>query len=207
MLNANEYNYKLRSVIGQEDESKITKWTWFNKQVRDTLLCSLIISRKLVDHTNIGRAIGRLLDLVCAPSAGMRDSVGFATSFFHTPIVVHPGLDDHLHIRKCIHEGLLSSLSKKQQNGKVTLNNAAIGFDYKLSINMVMKQLYIAVQYFYILNQITREEDCQVVYAPSANTKSEYLIETIEGELIDISKLEMSKMNSTKSIVSKRVRL
>ena len=27
MLNANEYNYKVRSVIGQEDESKVTNWT------------------------------------------------------------------------------------------------------------------------------------------------------------------------------------
>ena len=25
LLNANEYNYKLRSMIGQEDESKVTK--------------------------------------------------------------------------------------------------------------------------------------------------------------------------------------
>ena len=25
LLNANEYNYELRSVIGQEDESKVTK--------------------------------------------------------------------------------------------------------------------------------------------------------------------------------------
>ena len=31
VLNANEYNYKLRSVIGQENESKVTKWTWLNK--------------------------------------------------------------------------------------------------------------------------------------------------------------------------------
>ena len=40
LLNTNEYNYKLRSVIGRADESKITKWTWFNKQIRDTLLYS-----------------------------------------------------------------------------------------------------------------------------------------------------------------------
>ena len=43
VLNANEYNYKLRSVIGQEDESKVTKWTWFNKQVCYTFLCSWMI--------------------------------------------------------------------------------------------------------------------------------------------------------------------
>ena len=68
LLNANESNYKLRSMIGGEDESKVTKWTCFNKQVRDTLLCSWMISRKLVDGTKIGRVIGRLLDLVYALS-------------------------------------------------------------------------------------------------------------------------------------------
>ena len=59
--------------------------------------------------------IGRLLDLVYAPSAGMRSSVGSTTSFFHTSMVVNTGSNDHLHIRKFIHEGLLSSLSKKTE--------------------------------------------------------------------------------------------
>ena len=207
MLDTNEYNYKLKSEIGQEDGTKITKWTWFNKQVRDTLLCSWMISRELVDGTTIGRAIGRLLDLVYAPSAGMRDSVGSTTSFFHTSMMVHPGSNDHLRIPKFIHKGLLSSLLKQQQNGKVSMNNAALSCDYKLSNNMLMKQLYIAVQYIYVLNRITLEDDYHVVYAPSANTKSEYLTKTIDGKLININKLEINKMNSTKSIVSKRMRL
>ena len=69
VMNANEYNYKPRSMIGQEDESKVKKWIWFNTQVHDTLLFSWMISRKLVDHTNFGRAIGRLIDLIYAPSA------------------------------------------------------------------------------------------------------------------------------------------
>ena len=56
-------------------------------------------------------------------------------------MVVNTGLNDHLHIRKSIIEGLLSSLLKKQQNGKVTMNNAALGFYYMLSINMLLKQL------------------------------------------------------------------
>ena len=87
------------------------------------------------------------------------------------------------------------------------MNNDALGSDYKLLINMLMKQLCITVQYLYVLNQITLEEDCHVVYAPSANTQSEYLTKTIDGELININKLEMNKMNSTKSVVPKRVRL
>ena len=76
VLNAtSEYNYKLRSVIGQEDTSKVTKLTWFNKQVRDMFLCAWMISQKLVDHTNIGRAIDCLLNMVYAPFASMRDSI------------------------------------------------------------------------------------------------------------------------------------
>ena len=118
-------------------------------------------------------------------------------------MVVHPGSDDHLRIRKFVHEGLLSLLLKKQQNGETSLNNIALGFNYKLSINMLMKQLYITVRYLYVLNPFILEEDCQVVYAPSANTKSECLTKTIDWELIDINKLEVNKMNSTKSIVSK----
>ena len=132
LLNANEYNYKLRSVIGKEDVSKVTKWMWFNKQAHATLFCSWMISRKLVDSSNTGRAIGRLLNLAYAPLAGMRNSVGSTTSFLHTSMLVNSGSNDHLCIRKFIHEGLLSSLTKKQQNRKVSMNNAALGFDYTL---------------------------------------------------------------------------
>ena len=64
VLNTTDYNYKLRSVIGREDDFKITKWTLFDKQVRDTFFCSWIISQKLVDHTNIGRAIDRIFDKI-----------------------------------------------------------------------------------------------------------------------------------------------
>ena len=69
---------------------------------------------------------------------------------------------------------------------------------------MLMKQLYIAVQYFYTVNWITLEESYQAIYTPTATTKVDCLTKTIDGELIDINKLEMNKMNSTKSIVSKR---
>ena len=204
MLNATDYNYKLRNVIGREDNSKLMKWTWFNKQVCDTFLCSWMIPRKLIDHTNIGRVIRRILNIVYAPSVSMKNSIGSTTLFFHTSMVVHPGSDDHLRIRKFVHKGMLYSLLKKQQNGEVSLNNVALGFNYKLSINMLMKQLYIAVQYFYINNQLTTEEDYQAIYPSAIIIRSDYVTETIDGELIGINQLEMNEMNSTKSIVSKR---
>ena len=118
-----------------------------------------MISRKLVDLTNIGRAIERILNMLYVPSVSMNNSVGSTTSFFHTSMVIHPGSDDHLRIRKFVHGGLLSSLLKKQQNGEVSLNNVALGFNYKLSINMLMNQLYITVRYFYVTNCLTLKED------------------------------------------------
>ena len=72
---------------------------------------------------------------------------------------------------------------------------------------MLTKQLYIAVQYFYITNGLTLEEDYQAIYTPTWTTKNDYLTKTIDEELININKLELNKMNSTKSIKSKRMRL
>ena len=48
------------------------------------------------------------------------------------------------------------------------------------------------------------EEDYQAIYPPTTTTGSDYLTKTIDRELIDINRLEMNEMNSTKSIVSKR---
>ena len=122
-------------------------------------------------------------------------------------MVVNRGSDDHLRIRKIIHDGLLFLLSKEQQNGEVSLNNVALGLDYKLQIKMLMKKLYIVVRYFYITNRLTMEEDYQAIYPSTITTRNDYVTKTIDGELIDINQLEINKMNSTKSIVSKRVRL
>ena len=100
-----------------------------------------MISQALVDYTNIERAIGCILDKTYAPSISMRDSIGSTTSFFHTSMVLHPGSNDNLRKYKFVHEGLISSSLKKQQNGKFSLNNVVLRIDYKLTINMLMKQL------------------------------------------------------------------
>ena len=104
-----------------------------------------MISQKLIDHTNIVRAIGCILYKAYTPSVSMRDSIRSITLCSHTSIVLYPGSDDHVCIHTFIHEGLLSSSLKKQQDGKVSSNNVVLGIDYKLTINMLMKQLYIAV--------------------------------------------------------------
>ena len=113
MLNTTNYNNKLRSVIGQENDSKVTNWTCFDKQTRDTFLYPWMISQKLVDHTNIGRAICRILDKVYASSVSMRDSIGSVISFSHTSMVLHPRSDDHLHLREFIHKRFVIFIIKE----------------------------------------------------------------------------------------------
>ena len=87
------------------------------------------------------------------------------------------------------------------------MNNDVLRIDYKLTINMLMKQLYIVVRYFYITNQLPLEEDYKTIYPPTKTTKNNYLTNAIDGELIYINTLELNKIKSTKSILSKRVRL
>ena len=55
-----------------------------------------MISRALVDYTDMGRTIGRILDDVQALYMSMHDSIRTVTSHFYTLMVVHPGSNDHL---------------------------------------------------------------------------------------------------------------
>ena len=102
---------------------------------------------------------------------------------------------------------MLSSSSKKQRNGKISLNNGILGVDYKMTINMLMKHLCIAVQYFYITNRLISGDISRVIYKPTKTMKSNYFTQAIQGKLININKLELTKVNVIKSIESKWVRL
>jgi len=106
----------------------------------------------------------------------MNDSIGNITSYFHTSLVVHPGFKDHLQIRNLISGTMLSSSSKKQRNGKVSLKNGILGVDYNMMINMLMKHLYIAVRYFYITNRFISGDISRVIYKPTKTMKSDYFI-------------------------------
>ena len=110
-----------------------------------------MIPRVLVDYTDMGRIIGHILDDVQAPCVSATNNIGSITSYFYTSMVVHPRSDDHLRIRNLIHGNMLSSSSKKQRNGKVSLKNGILGVDYKMMMNMLTKNLYITVRYFYII--------------------------------------------------------
>ena len=114
VLDTTNHNYKLRSVIGRKEDSKATKCGWFNKQLRNTCLCSWMIPRVLVDYTVIERVIGCILNKVYVPFISMRDNIGSITSIFNISMVLHLESEDHIHIHEFIHEGLLSSSSKKQ---------------------------------------------------------------------------------------------
>ena len=88
---------------------------------------------------------------------------------------------------------MLSSSSKKQRNEKVSLNNGILGVNYKMTINMLMKHSYIVVQYFYITNLLISKKISRVIYKPTKTIKSDYFTQTIQGKLIDINKLELTK--------------
>ena len=47
LMNVMDYNlnYKLMSVVGQEDDLTVNKWAWFDIQVCATLLWTWVISR------------------------------------------------------------------------------------------------------------------------------------------------------------------
>ena len=94
-------------------------------------------------------------------------------------MVVNLGSNDHLRIRNLIHGNMLSSSSKKQQKGKVSLKNGIIGVDYKMTINMLMQHLYIAVRYFYITNRLIFGDISRAIYKPTKTLKSNYFTQAI----------------------------
>ena len=139
VTNAIDYNYKLRSMIEQEHNFTANKWTWFDTQVCVTFLWSWVISRALVDYTDMGRFIGCILEDVQAPYVSMNNSIKTITLYFHTSMVVHPESNDHLWIRNLIHGNMFSSSLKKQRKGKISLKNGIIGIDCKMTIDTLMK--------------------------------------------------------------------
>ena len=136
VINTLDYNYKLRNVIGREDDFTANKWKWFDSQVCDTFLWSWMISWSLVDCTDMGRIIGCILDNVYTPFVSIKDSIGSITSYFHTSMIIHPESNNNLRIRNQILGNMISSSSKKQRNGKVSLNNVTIEQDNTSAIQL-----------------------------------------------------------------------
>ena len=79
--------------------------------------------------------------------------------------------------------------SKKQRNGNVLLKNGILEVDYKMTINMMMKYLYIVVQYFYVTNRLILGNISRVIYKQTKTMKSNYFIQGIQGKLINVNKL------------------
>ena len=93
---------------------------------------------------------------------------------------------------------MLSSSLKKQRNGKVSLNNDIFGVDYKMTISLLMKHLHIVIQYFYITNLLISENISRVIYKSTKAVNSDHFTQYIQGKLIAINKLGLSKMNGIK---------
>ena len=110
-----------------------------------TLWWTWVVSRALVHYTETGRIIGCLIDTVQTLPVARTDSNGTITSYVHISLAVYPRSNDHLQMHNLIHGNMLSLSSKKQRNGKVSLKNGILGVDYKITINMLMGYLYIAI--------------------------------------------------------------
>ena len=113
-------------------------------------------------------------------------------------MVVHPGPNDYLQIHNVIYGNRLSSSSKKQQNGKVSLKNSILRVDYKMTINMLIKHLYMVVQYLYIPNQLISWDVSKIIYKPTKIMKSNYFTQAKQGKRININTLELTKVNVIK---------
>ena len=79
---------------------------------------------------------------------------------------------------------MLSLSSKKERNGKVSLKTGIIGIDYKMTISMLMRHLYIAVKYFYITNPLISGDISRVIYKPTKITKRNYFTRALKEKTI-----------------------
>ena len=174
--------YKVRSVFGREDDFTAKKWTWFDTQVCTTLLWPWVVSRALVDCTEIGRIISCLIDTVQTPSASGTDSNGTITSYVHTSLSVYPETNNHIQMCNLVQGIMLSLSSKKEKSRKVSLKTGIIGIDDKMTINTLMKHLYIAVRYFYIPNRFISGDISRVIYKPTEAMKSNYFTQALQGK-------------------------
>ena len=200
-------NYKLRSVIGREDKFTTKKLLWFDAQVCVIFLWSLMLLLTLVDYTDMRGIIGRILDDLLVLHVSMNHNIGSTTTLFYVSMAVYSGFNDHLRIHNLINRTMLSSLSKKQLKGKVLLKKGILVVDYKVTINMLTKYLYIAVRYLYITNQLISWDISRAIYKPTKTLESDYFTQAIQRKLIIINQLELTKVNVIKSIGSKLVRL
>ena len=139
------YNHKLRSVIGRKNNFTTNKRRWLDAQVCATFLWSWMISLTLADYTYMRGIIGHILNDVLVPHVSLNNSIGSVTFYFHVSTIVYSGSNDHLRLRDLIHGHMLCSSLKKQQKGKVSSKNSIIGVDYKMTINMLIKYLYVAI--------------------------------------------------------------
>ena len=106
------------------------------------------------------------------------------TSYAHASLAVHPEFSNHIRICNLVHGNILSLSSKKERNRKVSLKTGIIGIDNKMTINTLMKHFYIAVQYFYITNQLISGDISRVIYKPTEVMESNYFTQAHHGKNI-----------------------
>ena len=98
-------------------------------------------------------------------------------------------------------------LEKKKRSGNVSLKTNITAVNNKVTIDTLIRQFYISVQYFYITNQLIPGDISRVIYKPTKVLKINYFTQTLQGNLSHINKTELMNRYIIKSIKSKWVRL
>ena len=103
-----------------------------------TLLWIWMVSRTIVDYTEIGRIIGGLFYTVQGLLVLGTNNNEIITSHFHISLALYP--ESNYHVRMCdsVHRNMLSLSSKKKSSGKVSLKTSIIGFNNEMTINTLM---------------------------------------------------------------------
>ena len=131
----------------------VSKCTRPNMQLCVPFLCTQVKSPTIQDYKKIERVIGYLKNTVQLPLAVGIDSDKILTWYIQASFAVH--LDFNSHIGTCttlVHGSMLSLSSKQKSNEKGSLKTRLIRVDNKTTLDMLMKNFYIIVQYFYITN-------------------------------------------------------
>ena len=93
------------------------------------------------------------------------------------------------------------------RSGKVSLKTRLTEVDNKMTLDMLIKNFYIAVQYFYITNQLISGDISRVIYKPTEVMESDYFTQALKEKLFHINKMELMNVYFVKRIESKWVRL
>ena len=130
---------ELKSEFGQTDVFTANKWTWVDIQICVTFLRTQVKSQALHDYTKTGV---RLL------SVSGTDSNEILTLHVLTSYALHSESRSHIGMSTLASGSMLSLSSEQKSSGRGSLKTGLIGVDNKMTLDMLIKHFYTAIQYY-----------------------------------------------------------